>query len=279
MKTINSEEKDYEIFLDPTTNEYVGFAGKVKVHDSEIYVNTKSGKGYDKVIKKLGKLIHFLSTKYHLKGFALEDSKQHIAMRILEGIPKFDPRKGVKLSTFLQMRINRRLINELRDQNHSSKNATYLNINSYNYLCGCGNSFTITLTEEENETERVCEKCNSSTNKARKVSVGFSEVSLDSYAVFNNSNETDEDVGNYDSFIENENVLDEDDIILKHDINSWLENHDPIMAKLFNLILLQDYSVSRAAEKLGISNACASLKLKKLKDDEKFMEMINKQNG
>lgn len=263
---------EIEIFVNEKTNEYIGFAGKVQVYDDEIYVNTKTGKGYDAVIKKLNKLVSFLATKYKLKGFSKEDARQHISMRIIEGIPKFDPRKNVKLSTFIQMRVNRRLINEIRDQSHSSKNATFLKINSYNYLCSCGNSFNLVLSDDEDTKEKTCEKCNLPINKARKVSTGLSEVCLDAYHSQLDPVD-DEEENNFNSIIDGNN---ENSMILSHDISEWMIESDPVMAKLLNLIMLKDYSVSKAAREIGISNSSANAKLKKLKDDKKFMEIISK---
>jgi DNA-directed RNA polymerase sigma subunit (sigma70/sigma32) len=275
MRTINSNKEELEIFLDPKTKEYVGFSGKVQVYDTEMYVNTKTGKGYDEVIKKLNKLVGFLASKYKLKGFSPEDTKQHISMRIIEGTPKFDPRRNVKLSTFIQMRVNRRLINEIRDQSHSSKNATLLKINSYNYLCGCGNSFNLVLSDEENTSDRICEKCNASITSARKVSLGFSEVYLDAYYHPVDPTDGSED-GDFSSFVDNKSNADENGIILDHDISEWIAESDPSVAKLLNLIVMKDYSVSRAAKEIGMSNSSANSKLKKLKDDKKFMEIMGK---
>lgn len=275
MKTINSEEKDYEVFLGPN-NEYLGFAGKVQIHDSEVYVDTRTGKGYDEVLKKLDRLIRFLASKYRFKGFTNEDSRQHISMRIIEGIPKFDPRKEVKLSTFIQMRVNRRLINELRDERHMSKNATLLNVNSYNHLCSCGHSFILVISEDDACEDKVCEKCHASVKSARRVSVGFSEVSLDSHFSNIREGEGDEDTGDFELLVANDNCFEENDIILKYDMDNWLKGEDPTIVKLVELVLLRDYSISKAAKEVGLSNAGANSKLKGLKNNKIIREMLGR---
>ena len=117
MKTVNiHKDKEMEVLIDKDTKVRLGFAGWINIDNESVYVDTRNGTGYDIVIKKLDRMIKFLASKYKFSGFTFEDAKQHVCMHVLEGIPKFDPtRENVKLSTFLQMRIQRRLINEIRD--------------------------------------------------------------------------------------------------------------------------------------------------------------------
>lgn len=275
MKTINSNTEDVEIFIDQDAKKYIGFAGIVQVYDADIYVDTRDGAGYDKVMAKFEKLIKFLGSKYKFRGFAQEDTRQHIAMRILEGIPKYDPRKATKLSTFIQMRVNRRLINELRDERHAFKNATSLNINSCNYLCSCGHSFNMVMSEEE-LIDKDCAKCGSSLNTSRKISIGFSEVSLEGYFSHIKNSSMDEDCGDFELIIENEQAFGEDDIILKHDVEKWLSGEDPEVVKLIELILLNDNNISSAAKEINLSNASANIKLKKLKNNRIIRDVLGK---
>ena len=128
-------------------SEYKGFAATVKVKDTEIYVDTQTGTGYTEVLKELHSMIDYLAGRFTFDGFTLDDNKQHIAVMVLEGIPKFDPTQESKLSSFLQMRIGRRLINELRDRNKPRKSATTLKHQPFTYRCSCGNSDFATLDQ------------------------------------------------------------------------------------------------------------------------------------
>ena len=272
MKITNSKSKEIEIFIDSNTNKYLGFAGSVEVYEDFIFIDTRNGIGYDKAMLKFEKLVKFLGSKYRFRGLGQDDIKQHISMRILEGIPKYDPRKETKLSTFIQMRVNRRLINELRDDRHSSKNATFLNINSYNYLCACGNSFNAIVSENE-LINQECPKCGVSLLNSRKISIGFSEVSLDNYFSTIKHNQIDNDSGDFEFVLENKKALTEDDLILKHDMERWLDQTDQTTSQLIELVL-DDNNVSEAADKIKLSNASANLKIKNLRNNKKIRDVL-----
>jgi len=279
MKTINIKKKsDLEIFVD-IDNRPRGFAGTIAIYDSAIYVDTRNGTGYEAVINKLAPLIHKFMSKYHFTGNGPEDTQQDIALHIIEGIPKFDPRKDVKLSTFLEMRINRRLINEIRDKNRIYKNATFLNVASFRATCKCGNTFTVTVSNDDSDI--MCEQCGSKIEIKKKISVNSPEVSES--MLFHITNGNMEDVETLDrlplddyNIIGNKQVSVEDQVILKEDMSSLLEDEDPKLVEIINLIYFQDYSIKAAAEKVGISSAGANIKLKKLQDNKIIKELFNR---
>ena len=108
MKTINSRRQirhKVEIFIDPKTGKNNGFVGFVTLYDAEIYVDTRDGTGYSEVIKKLEPLICRFAHKYHFNGNAFEDTKHDVIVHILEGIPKYNPNKEMKLSKNLSKKI------------------------------------------------------------------------------------------------------------------------------------------------------------------------------
>ena len=266
MKTLNSRKNKSS------------FAGIVDVYDEKIYIDTDSGEGYDKVIIKLDKLINFLAVKYRFHGFTFEDGRQHVTMHILEGIPKFDPTKGVKLSTFLQMMVARRLINELRNESKSSKNATFLNVRSYSCICSCGYNNTITISADDDIGGR-CDRCQTSLSKARRIiHVNPTEISLDEHLKgrlrrHQGVSCADTDIFNHEfsdrnDFMQsfNEKSTLDDGVIISHDIQKWLATEDPMVVKLIELICMHDYSLKAAADEVGISRAWADVKLKQLKD-------------
>ena len=282
MKTINAnKDKELEIFTDPNTNEYLGFAGWIVVDGESIYVDTKDGTGYDRVIVKMSKLIKYLASKYNFSGFTFEDAKQHVSLHIIEGMSKFDPRKEIKLSTFLQMRINRRLINEIRDDSRFYRNATMLNIQSFTVTCSCGNSFSITLNLDEDMSDKECAECGSSLGTASKRAISQAELPMESSLVI-----SDDDAypANTDNMIKNTNIfgdpkdVSEDHIISRHDFKEWLKDEDPRMIRVIELICFHDYSIKEAAAEAGISNAGANIKLKKLGKSKEVRELLGYKN-
>jgi DNA-directed RNA polymerase sigma subunit (sigma70/sigma32) len=275
MKTLNSRK-----------NKQNSFAGTVDVYDEKIYIDTDSGEGYDKVITKLDKLINFLAVKYRFHGFTFEDGRQHVTMHILEGIPKFDPSKGVKLSTFIQMMVSRRLINELRNESKSSRNATFLNVRSYSCICSCGYNNNITISADD-DIGGHCDRCRAHLSGARRViSVNPSEISLDEH--LKNMRHPDRGIADADVFTsemsdrndfmqtcDEKSTLDEN-VIMSYDVQKWLATEDPLVVRLIELICIRDYSLKAAADEVGISRAWADVKLKQLKDKHIVKEIFGR---
>lgn len=271
MKTINSGSKEMKLFLDGDI--LTGFAGPVKVFKKEIYVNTKTGLGYDKVIKGLDKLINFLANKYHFDGFTIEDTKQHIVVHILEGIPKFDPRKNVKLSTFIQMRVSRRLINEIRNDSKRTKNATTLNVYSYTFNCVCESSETVILGAEK-DLKRKCNNCGKNMVNVKRNAIHPCEIPENNF-LYNGSSNIEFSDKDRIFGPTNDYLLDEA-VIYTYDINKWLENEDPVMAKVIELMCEKDYSINEAAKEVGISGAWVNVRLRNLKNKNIIKEIFGR---
>lgn len=272
MKTINSGSKEMKLFLDGET--LTGFAGPVKVFKKDVYVNTKTGVGYDKVIKELGNLINFIAHKYHFDGFAVEDTKQHIIVHILEGIPKFDPRKNVKLSTFIQMRVTRRLINEIRNDAKRNKNATMLNVYSYTFSCVCDNTEVAILGAKE-KIEKECSHCGKLMTSAKRNAIQPCEIPINNLIYGNNQSIDIDDQNGLFKSSTHQYPLDEA-VTYSYDLNKWLEKEDPAMAKIIELMCIHDYSINEAARKVGMSGAWANLKLKNLRNKRIVKEIFGR---
>jgi len=279
MKTINIKKKrDLEIFVD-AENRSFGFAGAAQVYDAAIHIDTRNGTGYQDVINKLAPLIHKFMSKYRFIGNRDEDTRQDIILFILEGIPMYDPRKQVKLSTFLEMRINRRLINHLRNKTKIYKNATFLNVSSFKATCACGASFVVAMPDDDSDI--ICDKCGNKVESKKKMHTNSPEVNESS--LFNRLNANVEFSETLDglplddyNIIGNSPVSTEDKVILKEDLDAFLENEDEKLVEIINLIYYQDYSVKDAAEKVGISGAGASMKLKNLQNNKIIKELFNR---
>lgn len=279
--------KTVKTFYNQNTKKYLGFAGKIKLYDKEVYVDTRSGTGYDKVIEELNKYIDYLSYKYNLSnlGFSIEDTKQHIIMRILEGIPKYNPYKNTALSTFLHTIIERRIINEVRDASVDSKNPTVLRTTLYSVVCECGHKFMISMGNDELFNDYKCYCCSRTIDKAKIFSVNVPPESIHSVFIVNmKADDTDglsaEDIISDESFdiplvFGKKQKLDER-MSFMHDIEKWIKSENKQMQKLIELVCFKDYSIKAAAKIIGISPTSANNKLKRLKRKKIVRDILNR---
>jgi RNA polymerase sigma factor (sigma-70 family) len=240
--------------------EYVGFAGPVKVRNQEVLIDTRTGLGYDKVISILGDMITFLAGKFDFESFTREDSKQHVVLRILEGISKFNPNKGTKLSTFLQMRISRLLINEMRDANRFCRNATSLNIKTYSYHCACGH---ITYANKSDKVD-FCDSCQLPIDKSKRHWIRKSTVSLDELS---------------DGYIgQHSRGTDTSKKVAELDLMSCLEDESSETKEIVCLLYFEGQTVKAISEKLGLSLSSVYNKLKSLQRSHKLNELMRSTN-
>lgn len=274
MKTINSKNSvKFSFFTDPTTDKYIGFAGPIKVYSTEIFVDTRSGKGYDKVIKNLEPMIYNFAAKYHFNGNTFDDNRHDVIVHILEGIPKYDPRREMKLSSFIQMRVARRLINELRDKSRNYRNATFLNISTYSVSCPCGHGFVETVSTNE---DFCCPECNKTVDSGSKTPINIQEVNESTLGCVDD----DPDLHAYfnvDESIYHSKSNRPDEITMnKSDMSKWLGQEDPRVARIVELIYFNDYSITAAAKEVGLTGAGANIKLKNLRNNKVVKELFNR---
>lgn len=99
----------------------------VRMYDEDILINKKSGKGFQKVLDKIDPLISSMAVRYKINNYAVSDLKQELYLIAVQGIKAFDPNKNVKLSTFLHVHLNNKIISKLKSSLKKSNNAVYLN--------------------------------------------------------------------------------------------------------------------------------------------------------
>ena len=287
MKVLNDNIKEMELFFNKK-GKMDGFAGHIAVYDESLYVNTRSGKGYDKLLTKLDKFISYLAAKYNFKGFSFEDNRQQIALHILEGISKFNPQKGTKFSSFIQMRVSRRLINDIRDEHRYSKDATILNVRSYTYVCSCNCRTTVSIPVGK-ETNESCVNCSRLLRDAKRTSSNAHELPIGAFqfkskhsrGVKKNQNHV---FHNFDFSPENDllQIINyrpspAKAVISAHDIQKWLKSEDPSLAKIINLMYTCDYTIKDAAQEVGMTVAAASVKLKRIKNKQIVKEIFGRE--
>ena len=278
MKTINSKNKHYspkvEIFVEPNNSKYSGFAGSVKIYDTEVHVDTRDGTGYNEVIEKLNPLVCKFALKFHFAGNTFEDTKHDVIIHILEGIPKYDPRKNMKLSSFLQMYIDRRLINKIRNKSRASRNATFLNIRTYNITCDCGCNFVETVGK--NETKH-CPGCNKLIkNITKNIPINMFELPESMLVTFEEDGESDKYINMQESIISDEITPIDDEVLGACDMQKWFQDEDPRVVKIVELMCFHDYSLTAAAKEVGLSGTGAGMKLRNLKDKKIVRELLGR---
>ena len=240
--------------------EYIGFAGPVKVRNQDVLIDTRTGLGYDKVIDILGDMIGFLACKFDFDGFTSEDNKQHVVLRILEGIPKFNPNKDTQLSTFLQMRISRLLINEIRNANRFCRNATSLNVKAYSYRCACGHTFYA------NKSDKIdcCDSCQLPIDKSKRHWIHKSTVSLDELS---------------DGYIgQHSRALDTNKKVEELDLLSCIKDESDEIKEIVCLLYFEGQTIKDISEKLGLSATSIYNKIKSLKYSHKLNELMRSAN-
>lgn len=248
------------VFKDPQTHKHTGFAGVVSVYDSEIYIDTRDGTGYDKVIEKVAPFTKKLSTKFFHDSF--EDANHDIIVHILEGIHDFDPNRNMKLSTFLEMRVGKRVINSLKSKNKLARNATNLNIVLYKIKCDCGYIY------KSNDSNSVCLMCGRTSKNTKKFMVGFTEINESSLKqdMHNDSAET----------INIENLLINRDYesSAKQDVKIILSNADLKTKKIVDLVCL-GFTTRAIAEEVGLTDTGVKYKLKELSKNKKIKDILS----
>lgn len=276
MKTINGKKHDknceeIQLFVDQETDEVCDFAGVVELYDSKVYIDTRDGTGYDLVIEKLKPLICKFAVKYRFAGNTFDDTRHDIIVHILEGIPKYNPQKNAKLSTFIEMRVNRRLINELRNRSRISRNATYLNVGMFNVSCDCGRNFVIKV--DKLGYRKCLDCCRLISDIKKKVPINTPEINesmLTPSGLYENCNDSNT------LTINNEPEQIDEDAIFTLDMKNWLKDEDPRVVKIVELIYFKDYSIKAAAEEVGLSGAGANMKLKDLSKNKMVRELFGR---
>jgi len=273
-------EEKIETFYDNEGN-YTGFAGTVELFKSKVYIDTRTGKGYDKAIVELQPYINHMASKYDFSilGYSFEDSIQHISMRIIEGIPYYKPHMQSKLSTFLYMRVGRRIINEIRNLGTDCKNPTILQTSLYSVTCNnCGEKFTITLGRGSSPRDYKCQVCNHNLKQAKVFSINAPPSSLSDTANETNQSYLDEISACSPNvqMVYGDGAKTEDFVISKLDLSKCIGEEEPSVRKLLELVCLNEHSIKSAAEIVGISHTGASNKLRQLGRKKKFRDMLGR---
>jgi len=264
-----------------------GFIGKAFIYDKEIFINTFTGQGYDKVIETMTDYINWYSGKIRLAGFDREDIKQLIVLIILDGIRRYNPNvkingNKIKLSTFLYVHIRNRIISRIKEETRQSLNATY-NAPQYKFTCPCGVSFSSTMADA-----KCCIACKmvipnefTPDSKWKKRAEHVEPVSLDGIMSSMNEEESSDKASRVHYNGRNNSLIDffgkvesVEDIDRELDFSNVLSEEDDVTRKIAELMYNEDYSITDAAREVGLTCWAASLRLKKLKSKKHIREFF-----
>ena len=246
------------------------YEGVVRMYDEDVYVNTTTKQGYNRVLERIDPLLCKWASKTYMPGYNFEDIKQELSIIIIEGINAFDTSKNVKLSTFLHTHLRNKLVSKIKSVNKLSNDAFSLYEKIAGDLCECGGLIALKkIRNPKNNSivsRHLCEQCNQeykpNYRKSREELVFSSMPKTDpgsgeEYAEFQSSlAETDS------LYADNSTVYDRIDLEIA--IERLSEIIDNKTAEILKMVCLEGFSIKDAAKKVGLTGWAASMRLKKL---------------
>lgn len=254
------------------------FSGNVKVYNEDIYVNSVTGAGFDKVLKKIDPLLFKMAKSVYIQGYTVEDIKQELAVLAIEGIRSYDDSKNVKLSTFLHIHLHNKIISKIRSQNKLSNNASSsLEDSSLPDACDCGSTIFMVETKA-GEERRECVSCNKLYTKKLKNAKQEIPFSVMDEKVDQNEDGKLSFVDSVprDSSVFGASLYPEEEMEITKSLNSICEDVDEKTAKIIRLVCLEDYSIKDAADEVGLSSWAANVRLKNLSKNKKIKELLSR---
>jgi RNA polymerase sigma factor (sigma-70 family) len=247
------------------------FEGIVRMYDEDVHINTDTKEGYARVIERIDPLLCKMASKTYMPGYNFDDIKQELIVIAVEGVNAFDPKKNVKLSTFLHIHLRNKLISKIKSVNKLSNDAFSLSENMQkNPICSCGGKI---ISDEyiEEETGKVkcghsCEVCSKNysyphrRSREELIFSGMPRVNPndgEEYADFQSS------LSNSSGLYSNDRTS-YDDVELELLIDKLSEAIDEKTSIILRKVCLEGFSIKDAAESVGLTGWAASMRLKKL---------------
>lgn len=254
------------------------FEGNVKLYNEEFYVNTNTGEGVDRVLRKIDPLLFKMSNSLFITNYSQEDLKQELAIIAIEGIRSYDSTKGVKLSTFLHIHLHNKIISKIRSKNKLSNNAFMLSENhSLPATCECGSSIFAIKEVGGEEVSRECTSCDKVYKK--EIRIAKREVLFTDAEKKIQSGEEPQlfvDTISSEGSIFYSGMTDEMYVEAEASISSICDGLDEKTAKILRMVALEDCSIKDAAEEVGLTSWAANLRLKALSRNKKVRDMLSR---
>ena len=212
-----------------------------------------------------------MASKTYMPGYNFSDIKQELIVIAIEGVNAFDPKKNVKLSTFLHIHLRNKLISKIKSVNKLSNDAFSLSENmKEDVICSCGGKIIADeyIEEDTGKVKRghsceICSKNYSHPHRRSREELIFSRMPRvnpndgEEYADFQSSLSSESGL-----YASDRSAY--DDVELDLLINKLSEVIDEKTSTILRKVCLEGFSIKDAAESVGLTGWAASMRLKKL---------------
>jgi RNA polymerase sigma factor (sigma-70 family) len=253
------------------------FEGNIQMYEETIYISKKTKQGYDKILKKIDPLIKSISSKVYIPGHTFEDIKQEVSKIAIEGIDSYDPLKKVRLSTFLHVHLRNKTISLIKHHNKLSNDAS-VSIDMDLGNCSCGGRFILSKQDESDNIDIViCSSCNKKHDQIHRRS--REEVIFSSIPTKDKDDEYDfqSSLSNDNNFFHTDGYS--GDIDIEAVLKKVSEEVDPSTAHVLRRICVDGLSIKDAAAEVKMTGWAASVKIKKLANNEDIRFLLKKENN
>lgn len=273
-------DKEVKVICDENGKQ-TGIVGNVDINGTSIFVDTRSGAGYKEILDSMGGIIKKFCKKVNFSDFSDEDVSQHISMYAIEAVPKYDPRKSVKLSTFIYMYIKNMLVNDFVHNSRFRKNATTLRLSPYRIKCKCGYTNEVKI-EHDTDLKKIDLKCKNCMAELRDAE-SFHRSSRQEVLLFENnalSESIDSDFGS--SF--DQGVFDDymgkrfktvEDIDKDIDIKCIIDGCPEDIKRALRMICFDGVSILAASKEVNISPSLLYLRIKNLSKESNVKKLFD----
>lgn len=246
------------------------YEGIVKMYDEEFFISKKTKQGYDRVLKRIDPLLCGWASRAYMPGYSFEDIKQEVSLIAIEGIDAYDPRKEVKLSSFLQTHIKFKIISKIKSLNKLSNDASLIKISDERSFCTCS-------AASIDPYDNICKNCDlppRSEYRSSRSEYSFSSLNNDFLSSNGEAIPYDGFVSNSDNFYFNGmDDYDKADLIIA--LERLEKSLDEKTFKILKLVWIEGYSKEYAASQVGLSGWAASQKLKKLIKNNVISDLLS----
>lgn len=221
------------------------FEGYVKLYNDIYYLNTETGEGVQKVLKKIDPLLCKMASKTYIPGYTFEDIKQELSIMAIKGMRAYNPKMNATLSTFLTGHLRNKIISKLKSENKMSNDASIVR----------GGKSTDSKIRRASE-ELSFSQCGKKYNDGEEIDFELSVEESDGF--FNSP------------------IRRFDDINFEVSLRKISETLDPKTSKILELVIFEDYNINDAAREVGLSDWAASKRIKNLAKKHSIRSVLGK---
>tara|TARA_Y100001935_G_C17246668_1_gene478704 strand:+ start:298 stop:1062 length:765 start_codon:yes stop_codon:yes gene_type:complete len=247
------------------------YRGEVMMYEEAIFVDTKTGQGIDRVIKKITPLIDGMAAKSHISGYSFDDIKQEISLLVVDGVKRYDPNREVKLSTFLHWHLKNKFITKLKSLNTMASDATTMKDKKIE-RCSCGGEIAGGGNGQPFKC-MDCGKIHKAIYRSSRRELSFSEMKV-------TASDSDE-VNDYINFVSTDDSVFPSKFgnISTIETKMFFENLEAVLdektAQILRKFCIEGTTMQEAAKSVGMTGWAASVRLKRIYKNPVAKKIIN----